>query len=111
MELIVKRWLRRRVGFIFNLASLANSTQACKLELGEFFTKISEDNRLFWRAYGGWLEYYKYTHSQKKLLKFTYLYGGFNVRRLNQIKKAINMCDIISEEQKKAVERIGKKKR
>lgn len=98
----------RRVEFIFNLAALKSATAACRLDLGEFFSSknLTEEHRIFYHSYGAWLKGRQ--HEKKLLLKYSKLYGKFNVIQISEIKKLRNAAEIVSAEYARALKDFAK---
>ncbi|TVR41897.1 MAG: hypothetical protein EA392_00940 [Cryomorphaceae bacterium] len=102
---------RRKVKFTFDLAALKAATVATRMDLGEFYTseKLTDDDRLFFHAYGAWLNGRSVTI--KTLKKFTRFWSRLSVKHLNQVKSFRAQSEIVSEHFLKAVKQTpGEKK-
>jgi hypothetical protein len=112
MEFKLNRgFFRRKVVFNFDLTALKAATIAARMDLGEFYTspKLSDDDRLFFNAFGAWLNHKSVT--TKRLKRFAKLWGGLNVKELNQVKSFKAQSEIVSEHFLQAVkETAGEKK-
>ena len=113
MELTLKTGFLglRRVKFRFDLAALKAATVAARMDLGEFFTseKLSDDDRLYFHAYGAWLM--DRPVSIKTLTKFDNLYKKLNIKQLNEIKVTKLQSEIISKEFRAALKKTGDSKK
>lgn len=105
-------FFRRKVKFRFDLAALRAATVAARKDLGEFYTsdKLTDDDRLFFHAYGAWL--YDRPVSVRTLKTFGKFWGKLNVKQLNQIKAFRAQAEIVSEHLIKALkETAGSEKK
>ncbi|TVR41543.1 MAG: hypothetical protein EA392_01530 [Cryomorphaceae bacterium] len=108
MEFKLNRgFFRRKVKFRFDLAALKAATVAARLDLGEFYTsdKLTDDDRLFFHAYGAWL--YNRPVNLINLDKFSKLWGKLNIKQMNQIKSFRAQSEIVSEHYMKALKQAA----
>jgi hypothetical protein len=99
---------RRKVEFRFDLAALKAATQVAKLDIGEFYTDLPEEHRLFYHSYGAWLNGRE--HELKLLQKFTKMFTKFTVIQINEIRNLRNTAEVISEQYREALKKVSEKK-
>lgn len=112
-ELKIKKTIfGRKVRMIFNLAALKIATRVTMLDLGDFFTskKITNDVRKFYHSYGAYIAATEKEHTDKRLKKFSNWYKKLTYTDLQKIDNAIAASNIISDNLKKSIQDISKKK-
>jgi hypothetical protein len=104
-------FFRRKVVFRFDLAALKAATVAARMDLGEFYTsdKLTDDDRLFFHAYGAWLNGRSVT--VKSLKQFSKFFARLSVKQLSMIKSFRAQSEIVSEHLLKAMKATANEKK
>jgi len=104
-------FLKKRVEFTFNLASLKIATIMVRSELGEYYTskKVTDDQRFFLECYGAYNQ--NEGSSEKKYKRFTKIFKKLTFEQIEKLKIARANGEIMSTELKKALKEKSKEKK